>query len=145
MTHPYAVPNRLSPDLVRVQAYWRGLLRGNAEVPFWDDAKLSDLPDLTDCMVLIDVFDRPQRFRFNLVGKALDNGDLAGRFLDEVAPDGPFEFLGSQCGATVEGAHPTCFRRERGAPAGSSPYARLLLPMWGDGRISMLMGVVDAD
>jgi hypothetical protein len=137
--HPYAVPAGLSPDLARVMAYWRGLLRGSAAMPFWDDAKLSDLPDLEDRMFLIDVFDQPDRYRFGVVGQALGGDGLAGRFLDETDLARPFEFLASQCAATVECAEPTYLRH----PASGAPYSRLLLPMWGDGRISMLLGIVE--
>lgn len=139
LKHPYAVPARLSPDLTRVQAYWRGLLRGSAQIPFWDDAKLSDLPDLAERLFLVDVFQKPERFRFGLVGQALATDGLSGRFLDETDLDRPFDFLRSQCAAAVEGAGPTLFHQS----AGARPYARLLLPMWGDGRISMLLGAVD--
>lgn len=139
MKPPYAVPARLSPDLARVGDYWAGLLRGNAKMPFWDDANLSDLPDLADRLFLIDVFDVPERFRFNTIGKAIAGGAEAGRFLDEVELTGPFAFLRSQCSATVEAGATTFFQPE----AGTRPYSRLLLPMWGDGRISMLLGALD--
>lgn len=138
MKHPFAVPTRLSPDLARVQAYWQGLLRGGAEMPFWDDAKLSDLPDLTDRLLLIDAFQKPERFRFASVGAAIGGEGLGGEFLDEGEFEGPFQFLRAQCAATVEAAAPTCYAFE-----GARPYARLLLPMWGDGRISMILGAVD--
>lgn len=136
MKNPYAVPSRLSPDLERVQAYWKGLLRGSAQIPFWDDAKLTDLPDLADRLFLLDAFQRPERYRFGVVGAAC-GGDLSGLFVDEAEPARPFEFMQSQCSATVEAAAPTVFRSEEGA------YTRLILPMWGDGRISMLLGAVD--
>lgn len=140
MKHPFAVPTHLSPDLARVQAYWRGLLRGAAEMPFWDDAKLTDLPDLAGRLFLIDVFDGPERFRFAEVGAEIV-GDVEGRFLDEAALGPPFEFLRGQCSVSVESAAPTWFRME---PAGGrDAYARLLLPMWGDGRVSMILGAVD--
>lgn len=138
--HPYAVPARLSPDLARVQAYWEGLLRGSATMPFWDDVKPSDLPDLVGHLFLIDVFGPRQRFRFGQVGEALTSEDLAGKFLDETDLRRPFEFLQSQCDATVECAAPTYFRDDGVA----LPFARLLLPLWGEGRISMLLGAVDA-
>ena len=137
--HPYPVPSRLSPELARVHAYWRGLLRGGAEMPFWDDARLTDLPDLADRLFLIDVFGRPERCRFGTLGKALDSDGLGGRFLDETDLASPFAFLRSQASATIECAAPTFFRDEA-APGG---YGRLLLPMWGEGRISMLLGAVD--
>lgn len=137
--HPYALPTRLSPELARVHAYWRGLLRGAAEIPFWDDAKLADLPDLADRLFLVDVFSPPERYRFASLGKALSADDLAGRFLDETRLTSPFGFLRSQAAATVECAKPTFFKEE-GELGG---YGRLLLPMWGEGRISMLLGAVD--
>ena len=138
--HPYAVPTRLPPDLARVRAYWEGLLRGAATMPFWDDVKTSDLPDLVGSLFLIGVMGPQERFRFDQVGEALTSDGLAGKFLDEFEPHRPFEFLRSQCVATVECAAPTYFRDA----AAALPYGRLLLPLWGGGRISMLLGVVDA-
>jgi hypothetical protein len=144
MKHPYAVPDRLSPDLTRVQAYWRGLLRGGAEVPFADDARLTDIPDLVDRLVLIDVFERPERFRFANVGSALAAEPLAGQFIDEIDLKPPFDLLRTQCCATVESAEPTYLKQEAKDKANApKAYARLLLPLWGDGRISMLLGIVD--
>jgi hypothetical protein len=143
MKHPFAVPTHLSPDLERVRAYWRGLLRGGAETPFWDDAKLSDLPDLTDRLLLIDVFQKPERFRLGSVGKDLGGEALAGCFLDETALGPPLEFLRAQSSATVECAAPTWFRFEGEDSGPASTYSRLLLPMWGDGRISMILAAVD--
>jgi len=137
--HPYGLPARLSPDLARVLAYWRGLLRGAATMPFWDDAKLSDLPDLADRLFLVDVFPHPERFRFGLVGEALNADEVAGLFLDEAKLRRPWEFLRSQCAAAAESAEPTFFQ----AKGTEQPYSRLILPMWGDGRISMLLGAVD--
>jgi hypothetical protein len=139
MKHPFRLPARLSPDQTRVLAYWRGLLRGGATMPFWDDAKLSDLPDLADRLFLVDVFQQPERFRFGVVGQALAADGLAGLFLDETELQFPFEFLRSQCSATVESAEPSLFAGE----GGERPHTRVLLPMWGDGRISMLLGAVE--
>ena len=138
--HPYGLHARLSPDLTRVLAYWRGLLRGSATMPFWDDAKLSDLPDLAGQLFLVDVFQQPERFRFGAVGAALEADGMSGLFLDETKLERPFEFLRSQCAAAVETAEPTFFHAE----GAERPYSRLVLPMWGDGRISMLLGAVDA-
>jgi hypothetical protein len=140
---PYPVPRRLEPALARVQAAWRGLLRGGATMPFADDLRLDVLPDLKPRLFLMDVFARPQRFRFSEVGRALqgrDGGALGDRFADEVALAAPLDFLVSQCGATVEAAAPTLFR---GGEAKGGGYARLLLPLWGDGRVSLLLGAVD--
>lgn len=138
MKQPFAVPARLSPDLDRVRAYWRSLLRGAAEMPFWDDAKLTDLPDLADRLLLLDV-QQPERFRLATVGARAGGEALEGCFLDETALGSPLEFLRAQASATVEAASATCFHFEG---KGGQAYSRLLLPMWGDGRISMILGAV---
>jgi hypothetical protein len=138
MRPPFALPARLSPDLTRVHAYWRGLLRGSAQTPFWDDVRLTDLPDLADRLFLVDVFERPERFRFGVVGKDVGGEPLSGLFLDEAALPRPFAFLRSQCAAAVEAAEPTLMAQDD-----KEGFARLVLPMWGDGRISMLLGAVD--
>jgi hypothetical protein len=141
---PYPLPAEMSPNLLRVRSYWESLKRAGNEMPFWDDLKLSALPDLTDSLLLMDVFADPERFRFNTIGKAFaaaDGQSLTGKFADEVALRGPFEYLRSQCSAAVEGGIPTFYRHDgsREAPA----FSRLFLPMWGDGHISMLLGALD--
>lgn len=135
MTQPFATPSRLSPDLARVRAYWKGLLRGGATMPFADDAKLTDLPDLMPRLFMIEAFERPERFRFALLGRELSSELLEGRFLDEIHPAAPLDFLRAQCSAAVEARAPTHHR--------GGDYARLLLPLWGDGRVSLLLGAVD--
>lgn len=137
---PFPLPH-LSPPLAHVHEYWRSLLRGGADMPFSDDIDLSDLEDLADRSFLIDVFERPERFRFNQIGRALGAEALVGKFIDEVELKGPFTYLRSQSSATVESAAPSYFRSER-TP---QPYARLLLPFWGEGRIIMLMGAIDLE
>ena len=136
--HPFALPANLSPALARVHAYWRGLCRGRANMPFADDLKLANLPDLTGQLMLIEVFERPLRYRIERVGESITSESLAGCFLEEVRPGPPLDFLASQCSATVEGAAPTYFH---GAAGG--PHARLLLPLWGEGQIRLLLGAFD--
>jgi hypothetical protein len=141
---PYPLPAHLTPELARVHAYWGGLLRGGAQMPFWDDLRLTDLADLAGRLLLVDVFERPARFRINEVGSELSTAPVAGRFLDEVKLEAPLEYLASQCSATVECGAPTFFRAaaER-AEIMAAPYGRLLLPLWGDGRIGLLLGAVE--
>jgi hypothetical protein len=142
MQQPYSFPaSGLSANLVRVHSYWKGLLRGAARIPFSDDLNLSDLVDLIDRVLLLDVFEWPERFRFNEIGEALDARSLTGKFIDEVTLRRPFEFLRSQCSATVEAAAPSYYRQEDSGGA----YARLLLPLWGEGRINMLLGMINMD
>ena len=147
-TVPYALPKKLAPNLARVLAYWEGLRRGENNMPFWDDVNLLSLPELSPRMLLIDAFEKPERFRFNYVGAQIGKlygGALAGAFADEIEQKRPLEYFSSQASATVERASPTCYVHASGEPRTAAPYSRLLLPMWGDGHASMLLGVVDWD
>ena len=138
--NPYPLPGKLSPGLQRVLSYWQGLKRADVQLPFWDDLKPSELAGQGKRLLLIDAFEKPERFRINTIGADLDppDGSLRSKFIDELALSGPLAFLRSQCSATVEARAPTFYRHE-GKPA----WARILLPMWGDGRIGMLLGAVD--
>jgi hypothetical protein len=134
MPHPFSLPAKLDPDLKRVHQYWGGLKRGENKVPFADDVNLSALSGLKERVVLIDVFEQPQRFRFNAVGSEIRAGygaDVVGKFADEIEGKGPLQFLSAQASATVEACAPTYHR---------NGFARLLLPMWGDGHVALLFG-----
>jgi hypothetical protein len=105
-------------------------------MPFWDDVKLPGLRDLIGRPVLIDVFANPERFRFSFVGAELSHWSkesVAGKFADEIELRTPFDYFRSQCSATAEERRSTFF----------SAFSRLLLLMWGDGRIALLLGAVD--
>ena len=144
---PFAIPAKLPADLGRTRDYWESLKRGENSMPFWDDMKLSSLPDLSDRLMLVDVFEKPQRFRLNTVGTQVRKrygDDLAGKFVDEIAAKAPFEFLTAQASTTIEAKAPTFFAGAAGTASDPHPrYARLLLPMWGDGRIEMLLGAIE--
>jgi len=136
---PYALPHTLERDLARVHEFWEGLKRHEAEMPFWDDVKISALPDLAGRLMMVEATDKPVRFRiaFGLVGadiKQRYGHDLSGKFLDEIDAAAPLQFLQSQCSATVESRAPSYYRNDD--PGG---YSRLVLPLWGDGRIGMLL------
>ena len=136
--NPFPLPETLSPDLQRVSAYWQSLKRADNSMPFWDDLKLSALPDLAGQLLLVDVFDDPERFRMNTVGADAAGEQAAalrGKFIEEAVPSGMLQALRAQASATVAARAPT-FHRGAG-------YARILLPMWGDGRIGMLLGAVE--
>jgi hypothetical protein len=112
-------------------------------MPFWDDVKLPALPDLMGRLTLIDVFANPERSRFSFVTAALSHWSkesVAGKFADEIELRTPYDYFRSQCSATLEDRRPTSFHRRYGEV---SAFSRLLLPMWGDGRIAMLLGAVD--
>lgn len=133
----FSLPTKLDPTLARVFAYWKNLKRADNDMPFWDDVTLPALSEQSDRILLIDVFALPERFRFNTVGKGLaEQGgqSLNSKFLDELKLAAPFAYLRAQCSATVERRAPTCLADEG--------YSRIVLPMWGDGHISMLLGAV---
>jgi hypothetical protein len=135
---PFPLPDHLKPDLARVRDYWEDLKRADNDMPFWDDVKLSALGDQADNVLLIDAFEKPERFRFNTLGKGLAQryGDpLTSKFLEELTLRDPFDYLLAQCSATVEARAPTYYE--------SGAVSRLLMPMWGDGHIGMLLGAVD--
>jgi hypothetical protein len=142
----YSLPDELEPDLRHVQAYWNGLKRGANDVPFWDDVKFSLRSRLGRESMLIDVFESPLRFRFDLTGADLTDwyGETIGNgFLDEIDLHAPFDELITQCKATVAGSAPTYYRQTAVRTGGAEHpggYARLLLPLWGNGRMEMLLG-----
>jgi hypothetical protein len=145
---PYALPRKLEPGLARVLAYWQGLKRGEAEMPFADDVSLSALAKLAARLMLIEVLGKPVRLRcgFGVVGadiKRQYGGDLDGKFLDEIEPRHPLQFFQSQTSATIESGAPTHYQHAgaKGSEGRAQPgYARLLLPMWRDDHIGMLLG-----
>jgi len=147
-SRPYALPRKLEPGPARVLAYWQGLKRGEAEMPFADDVNLSALPKLVPRLILIEVLGNPVRFRcgFAVVGEDIKRqygGELDGKFLDEIEVRNPLQFLNSQASATVESRNATYYKhagaKGRGS-RGQKGYSRLLLPMWGNGHIGMLLG-----
>ena len=86
--------------------------------------------------MLVDVFKQPQRFRLNTVGKEIRDwygADIVGKFVDEIDAKAPLEYFTAQASATVEAAEPTYYH---------DGFARLLLPLWGNGYVSMLLGTI---
>ncbi len=142
---PYALPSTLAADLNRVKAYWLGLLRGSAEMPFADDLSLEALPELAPSLALIEVFILPERFRFAYIGADLAANQpkpLGDKFLDEVDLYSPLEFLRSQASAAVESGAPNCHNQPASADDSLPAYNRLVLPLWGDGHCSLLLVAV---
>src|SRR3974377_396557 len=145
-TQPFLPPRRLPAPLARVQQYWNSIKRGENALPFSDDVSLSALPELSDNLMLVDVFERPVRFRFSKIGQAIvanAEQNLTGKFADELVVRRPFEFFLAQGSVTVEARGPTFYPH---APTkgkeGDSGYSRLLVPTWGNGRVDMLICAV---
>ena len=133
MTNPFPLPDKLGPELQQTKSYWDSLKRADASMPFWDDVKLSALSDIADRVLLLDVYDEPERFRVNTIGAQAGDGDaLRGKFLDGATPGARLDRLRAQASATVAARAPTFYSGDG--------YDRILLPMWGDGRIGMLLG-----
>ncbi len=135
----FLLPGRIEPELECVSAYWNGLKRGENDIPFWDDVKFSMLERLCRDVMIIEAFEEPLRFRFDLVGEDLTRrygAPIAGKFSDEIDLHAPIDRLTDQCRATVEQRVPTWFRHEAAHGAG---YSRLVLPLWGNGHIEMLI------
>lgn len=136
-TSPFPLKD-MEPDLEALRVYWASLIRGANNMPFWDDFAPAAVPQLADRLVVLDVFDTPNRFRYNgIVGAELEKrygASVRDMFVHAADKRAPFDFLESQAEATVEAAQPTYYS--------AADYARLLLPMWGDGRIGMLLGAV---
>ena len=145
---PYPFPEKIEPNLAVVRAYWDSLKRAGNEMPFWDDVKTSSLPDLAGSLLLFDVFERPERYRFSFIGRDLlgwYGKQISNDFADEVELRNPFEYLISQCSATVEGCLPTYYRHVAAwmpKKRTSKSFARILLPLWGEGHIRMLLGAI---
>jgi hypothetical protein len=97
--------------------------------------------------MLIDVFESPPPFRIDLAGADVANwygGTIGNRFLDEMDLHASFDELTLQCRATVKRCAPTYHETVAGKRGAEHPsgYARLLLPLWGNGRMEMVLGGV---
>ena len=113
-------------------------------MPFSDDINLSALPDLSGSLFLLDVFANPPRCRFSEIGRQITDrygANIAGSFADEIETRPPLNHICAQFSATVEDAAPTFYRYELSAHRPGS-YMRLLLPLWGSGRINLILGAV---
>ncbi len=140
--NPFALPTSLPQSFDSVRRYWDGLRRAGNEMPFWDDVNLQALPNVSDELMLVDAFENPQRFRLNTLGAKIKKQygtNPTSQFIDEIEAKAPFQFLTAQASATIELKEPTFLQLKSAAGEG---YRRMLLPMWGNGRIEMLLGVV---
>lgn len=142
--NPFPLPDTLDHELARILSEWRDLRRAGNIIPFWDDLKPTAIAGRPRSLILLDVFEKPERFRFSLADQQLvptQEAKLSGAFIDEVPLGDEFAFLRAQASATVEARAPTYYRY--GSRGLSPGFVRLLLPMWGDGRIGMLLGAIE--
>ena len=140
---PFALPATIEQSLARVLSYWESLKRADNDMPFSDDLKPSELSDQAAKLLLIDVFAKPERFRFNFLSKELVQSygePLVGQFADEIELRDPFAFLRAQSSVAVEARAPAYYRHEVRGQAG---YSRIQLPMWGDGQVKLLLCAIE--
>ena len=134
-----SLPDNIEPDLAKVLAYWKDLLRGENPMPFSDDIDPSRLSELSSNLMLLTAFENPDRFRFETAGEKLVQqlgASLSGQFSDELPQNPPLEEFTEQCRLTVSQRAPTYYRSP------SNSYARLVLPTWGEGHVMLLLGAV---
>jgi hypothetical protein len=138
--NPFPLPDRLDSKLQPVVSLWESLKRGENEIPFGDDLGASALTDLPGSPFLLSTFASPERCRFEFLSEGLRGEAMLGSFIDEMTSGISFSYLRAQSSATVEAAEPTLLRLT--AYSGER-FSRVLLPLWGDGRINMLLGAFD--
>ncbi len=132
---PFALPVRLDHELETLRRYWSALRRADNPMPFADDLRVDHLSRFSASLVVLEVREKPERFRFDIVGTEIERRfgeELSDRFLDEIAHRAPLEFFASQCTALIETSEPTWH--------GNGVYERLLLPFWGNGYVSRIAG-----
>jgi hypothetical protein len=137
--NPFPLQGRLDPNLQSVVSFWKRLRRAENGMPFGDDLKFSDLSRLSAKPFVLTVFTLPERFRFEFLDKSLGEAAVAGRFIDEISVNTSFSYLRAQSSATLEAAAPTFLLLNEDS---GRRFGRVLLPMWGSGQVSMLLGAV---
>ncbi len=110
-------------------------------MPYGDDLEFSALSKLPGRPFLLKVFTPPERFRFEFLNEGLQAAAAPGKFIDETASNTDFGFLRAQSSATLEAAEPTLLSL---TDSSGRSFSRLLLPLWGNGQISLLLGAVEA-
>ena len=131
---------------LKLEDYWRSVLRDRL-MPARRDIDPAGMRRLLPHVFLLDVIDRPPRFRWRLVGTKIgdvEQGEHTGKWLDETVHHAQDPFLGF-CRMTVNERRPTCHAALRcDLDGGSRPLIRALLPLSEDGQtVSMLLGVID--
>jgi hypothetical protein len=131
---------------VKLEEYWRSVLNGRT-MPARSDIDPAGMRRLLPHVFLIDVVDRPPRFRWRLVGTRIgdmEHAEYTGKWLEETLrhPQDPFLYF---CRMSVNERRPACHAALRSDPdGGSRPLIRTLLPLSEDGQaVTMLLGGID--
>lgn len=99
---------------------------------------------------MVDVENRPRRFRFRLVGTAIVDSfglDTTGRYLEEVGFSDRAPSVQAHYGAVAATAEPSCHQVHFTRGSGRFlAYERLILPLASDGKsVDMLLGGICFD
>jgi hypothetical protein len=138
--NPFPLPGRLDAKLQPVVTLWEGLKRGENRMPFADDLGLPALSELSGNPFLLSVLPTLGRCRFEFLCDRLRGYVPVGSFLDEVPPNVNFSYLRAQSSATLEAGEPTLLHLTQLSGYG---FSRVLLPLWGNGQVTMLLGAID--
>ena len=140
----FAVPAFLSAEFAAIRGYWNSLKRGRATIPFTDDFRPATLGRLSEMVALLQVFENPLRFRFDLAGgkvAGLYGGELEDRFADELITRPPLDHFFAQCRSTVESGGATFYRHP---PEDKHiAYQRIMFPFWGEGHSNAILAAFE--
>ncbi len=137
------VPADAEPRLRAFYDHWRSLAPAPGFLPARRHFDPIAIPELLPNTWMLDIVGNPPRFRYRLIGSALDTGPLAGatgRFMDEVSADFPANPTFPDYIAVTKGA----ISWRRGSPAFRfmemwRVIERLLLPLADDGKTPDMM------
>jgi hypothetical protein len=137
------VPADADARVGEFHAHWESLRPGPGLLPARRHFDPIRVPHLLPNVWLLDIVGSPPRFRYRLIGTALDIDKLAGatgRFMDEVSPDFPGSPTFPDYLAVARGE----ISWRRGPPAFRFMDAwrtieRVLLPLAADGRTPDMM------
>ncbi len=134
-----------TPKLKHLYAYWDER-RGGREFPARRDIDPIDFRFVLGNVMLLDVIERPLRFRFRLHGSELARHagyDMTSKMIDELPNAANRRLLIDRCVALVETRQPIAIINERLLGKRIFGYEALWLPLSEDGvAITMLMGAL---
>jgi hypothetical protein len=132
-----------TPYLRRLFAYWQDKRRGR-DFPSRRDLDPREFAFALGHVLLIDVLENPQRFRFRLHGSVLSfraRYDMTGRMVDELPNEENRAVLLARCCQLVETKRPCFARSQRVVDGLVYGYEVVWLPLSSDGTtVDMLLG-----
>lgn len=132
-----------------LHSYWLAKKRHRL-APGRKDIDPAELRSLLPHLFMVDVENKPRRFRFRLVGTAIVSSfglDITGRYLEEIGFSDQAPSVLAHYGAVATTAEPSChhvhFTRGSGRYLA---YERLIVPLSSDGTsVDMLLGGICFD